>query len=81
LRCNQGPLKPFKGGRYGTDHWDFLVMGWGLGLEKLTPEELADFANEHCLCGSNNHSPDNLKQQRIRVSKAIKAQRPEQSEN
>lgn len=73
LRCNQGPVKPFKGGREGTDHWDFFLVGWGLGLEKLSPEELADFCDKHCLCGSDNHNPDNLKQQRIRFKKALKS--------
>lgn len=71
LRCDQGPVKPFKGGREGTDHWDFLMMGWGLGLQNLSLEELADFADEYCLCGRKNHNPDNLKQQRLRVKKAL----------
>jgi uncharacterized protein YdcH (DUF465 family) len=71
LRCDQGPVKPFKGGQDGTDHWDFLVMGWGLGLQNLSPEELADFADNYCLCGRKDHNPDNLKQQRLRVKKAL----------
>ena len=67
LRSGQGPIKPFKG---DADHWDFLAIGWGLGLEKLSPEELADFADWYCLCGEGSHSPDNLKQQRLRFKRA-----------
>jgi hypothetical protein len=67
LRCGQGPIKPFKG---DTDHWDFFALSWGLGLENLTSEELADFADAYCLCGSTRHKADNLKQQRIRFRKA-----------
>jgi hypothetical protein len=70
LRCKEGRLKPFKGGARGTDHWDFFAMGWGLGLEQLTPEELADFANLYCICRSTEHDADNLKQQRLRFKKA-----------
>lgn len=67
LRCGQGPIKPFKG---DADHWDFIKTGWGLGLENLSPEELADFADRYCLCGERNHNADNLKQQRLRFKKA-----------
>jgi len=67
LRCGQGPIKPFKG---DADHWDFFATGWGLGLEKLSPEELADFADCYCLCGEERHNADNLKQQRLRFKKA-----------
>ncbi|PYV66798.1 MAG: hypothetical protein DMG96_41290 [Acidobacteria bacterium] len=72
LRCGGGRPKPFKGGAKGTDHWDFFAMGWGLGLEhlNLTPEELADFANLYCICGSTEHDADNLKQQRLRFKRA-----------
>jgi hypothetical protein len=59
LRCGQGPIKPFKG---DADHWDFFSIGWGLSLESLSPEELADFADWYCLCGERNHNADNLKQ-------------------
>lgn len=67
LRCGQGAIKPFKG---DVDHWDFFATGWGLGLEKLSPEELADFADWYCLCGEKSHSADNLKQQRLRFKRA-----------
>lgn len=67
LRCGQGPIKPFKG---DADHSDFFATGWGLGLEKLSPEELADFADCYCLCGKETHNADNLKQQRLRFKKA-----------
>ena len=42
-----------------------------LGLQSLSPEELADFADEYCLRGRTDYSPDNLKQQRLRVKKAL----------
>jgi hypothetical protein len=79
LRCGQGPIKPFKG---DADHWDFFAIGWGLGLEKLSPEELADFADWYCLCGERSHNADNLKQQRLRFKKAREeALELEQSQN
>jgi hypothetical protein len=67
LRCGQGPIKSFKG---DADHWDFFATGWGLGLENLSPEELADFADWYCLCGRKSHNADNLKQQRLRFKRA-----------
>ena len=71
LRCEVGQVKPFKGGQSGTDHSDFFLIGWGLGLENLSLEELADFADQYCICGGTEHSPDNLKQQRIRFKQAL----------
>jgi len=66
-RCEQGPIKAFK---IDADHWDFIALGWGLGLEKLSPEELADFADWYCPCGGKSHDADNLKQLRLRFKKA-----------
>lgn len=55
-------MKPFK---IDADHWDLIALGWGLGLEKLSPEELADFADWYCPWGKKNHNADNLKQLRF----------------
>ncbi|HUZ46415.1 MAG TPA: hypothetical protein VMW54_07235 [Terriglobia bacterium] len=63
LRCGQGPIKPFKTGIDHSDVFDFVL---GFGLEKLTSEELADFFNEYCPCGRNDHDPERLKKQRAR---------------
>ena len=71
LRCGQGPIKPFKG---DADRWDLFAAGWGLGLEQLSPEELADFADWYCFCGGKEHNADNLKQQRLRFKKAREKQ-------
>jgi hypothetical protein len=38
-----------------------------MGVERLTQEELADFANDVCLCGSKQHSPENLRKLRTRI--------------
>lgn len=69
LRCGAGPIKPFT---IDMDHWDFFAAGWGLGLERLSPEELADFADWYCICGGTEHNADNLKQQALRFKKARK---------
>lgn len=71
LRCEVGPVKPFKGGQGGTDHSDFFLTGWDLGLKSLSLDELADFADQHCFCGGTEHTPDNLKQQLIRFKQAL----------
>jgi hypothetical protein len=56
-------------GRFVFRRWSRLKNG-ELGLEKLSPEELADFADWYCPCGKKNHNADNLKQLRLRFKKA-----------
>jgi len=68
LRCGQGPIKPFKTDLDHSDVFDFVL---GFGLEKLTCEELADFFNEHCPCGRDDHDPESLKKQRARRLKTF----------
>lgn len=68
-RFSQGPMKPAKG---DPDHSDLLEMGLDMGLDKLSPEELADFFDTFCPCGKI-HDPDALKKQRLRTRKALRA--------
>jgi hypothetical protein len=44
---------------------------WGLGVEELTQEELADFFDKYCPCGAKGHDPDALKKHRGRFKKAL----------
>jgi hypothetical protein len=69
LSCGKGPIQPFKGNPY---HSEMLTIVWGLGIEKLTPEELAIFFDSFCPCGSE-HDPDALKKQRARFQKSLVA--------
>lgn len=62
LRHSKGPISPSK---FDAIHSDIFACGLGMGLEKLTPEELADFFEMHCWCGEE-HDPDSLKKQRAR---------------
>jgi hypothetical protein len=68
-RVGQGPMKPAKG---DPDHSDLLEMGLDMGLDRLTPEELADFFDAFCPCGKI-HDADALKKQRLRTRKALRA--------
>jgi hypothetical protein len=68
-RFSQGPMKPAKG---DPDHSDLLEMGLEMGLDKLSPEELADFFDAFCPCGKI-HDADALKKQRLRTRKALRA--------
>ena len=47
-------------------HADVFFCGIGLGLEKLTEEELAEFFDEYCWCG-NLHDGKALKKQKKRL--------------
>jgi hypothetical protein len=67
LRCDNQRPKPFKG---DVEHSDIFKVLWGLGVEVLTPEELAVFFDEYCPCG-RVHSADALKRQRARFVKAL----------
>jgi hypothetical protein len=68
LRCGRGPIQPFK---VDMEHWSFFEVLWGLGIEGLTPEELAIFFGDFCPCGSETHEPESLKKQRARFRKAL----------
>ncbi|HVB56738.1 MAG TPA: hypothetical protein VNE63_09955 [Candidatus Acidoferrales bacterium] len=68
LRCGQGPIEPFKG---NEEHWNMFETLWGMGLEKLTPEELTVFFDKYCPCDSKAHEPDALKNLRARFRKAL----------
>jgi len=62
LRCGK-KIYPFKG---DLEHSCMFRNLWGFGLEKLTPEELADLFDLYCPCGCEGHDPDSLKKQRNR---------------
>lgn len=70
LRCGK-PIMPFKG---NLEHWNMFEVLWGLGLEKLNPEELADFFDAFCPCTEEGHDPDALKKLRRRFKRAIGAE-------
>jgi len=70
LRCRRkSSLGKFK---RDFDHWLMFVILWSLGIEELTPEELADFFDWFCHCG-NEHSAEGLKKQRRRLQKLLKS--------
>ena len=53
--------------KFDREHWTLVMMGLDFGLDKLSQEELADFSDENCPCGSKRHSPENLRKLRSRV--------------
>lgn len=63
----QQPVKSFK---IDPDHWTLFEMGFDLGLNELSSEELADCFDTVCPCGCT-HDADALKKQRARFRKAI----------
>jgi hypothetical protein len=67
LRCEKGPIQPFKG---NLEHWNMFEVLWGYGLEKLSPEELAEFFDSYCPCGEP-HDADALKKTRNRFRKTL----------
>ncbi|MGA7636760.1 MAG: hypothetical protein WCB00_07520 [Candidatus Acidiferrales bacterium] len=52
------------------DHFELITAGLGLGVEQLTPIELADCFDALCPCGKP-HFPENLNKLRTRVLKAF----------
>lgn len=64
---NKGPIKPAKG---DPDHSALLEMGLDMGLNELTPEDLADCFDVICPCGKS-HDADALKKQRLRIRTAF----------
>ena len=67
LRCDHKKPKPFKG---NLEHWNMFEVLWGLGIENLTPLEMADFFDSYCPCNAD-HDPDALKQLRARFCEAL----------
>lgn len=57
--------------KFDREHWDLIMMGLDFGIEKLTADELADFADAECPCGSHEHSPENLRKLRDRMLAAL----------
>lgn len=70
LRCGKGPILPFK---FQIEHADIFLTLWGLGIEKLSPEEMADFFDRFCPCGCDGHDPSALKNQRRRFRKILES--------
>jgi hypothetical protein len=67
LRCGK-PIRPFKG---NLEHQSMFESFWGFGLERLSPDELADFFDQFCPCAREGHDPDALKKHRARFARAI----------
>ena len=57
--------------KFDREHWTLIMWGLNMGVETLTQEELADFANDVCLCGCKQHSPENLRKLRTRILKFL----------
>jgi len=53
--------------KFDREHGTLIMWGLDFGVAKLSQEELADFANEMCFCGSKQHSPENLRKLRARI--------------
>lgn len=66
---HERPIRPFKG---NLDHQSMFENFWGFGVEKLSPDELADFFDQFCPCGCEGHDPDALKKHRTRFKRSIK---------
>jgi hypothetical protein len=58
-----------------VDHFDLMIAGLDLGLESVTPNELADCFDALCPCGKE-HDPENLEKLRERIDKAFPAVQP-----
>jgi hypothetical protein len=70
LRCGKR-IRPFKG---NLEHQCMFDSFWGFGIEKLSPDELADFFDSFCPCGRGGHDPDALKKHRARFKRTIQQQ-------
>lgn len=70
ITFKKGPIKPFQGGIY---HQDLLGIGlsFATGMEKLTAEELADFFDTYCPCGTEIHDSGALRKQCLRLVKDL----------
>ncbi|MGB9403721.1 MAG: hypothetical protein WCA98_09275 [Candidatus Acidiferrales bacterium] len=52
------------------DHFDLMAHGLDLGLENLSPQDLANCFDELCPCG-RPHDPENLRKLRARIVKTF----------
>jgi len=57
--------------KFDREHWTLIAMGLNFGIDKLSQEDLADFADEMCGCGNKTHSPENLRKLRYRILEAL----------
>jgi hypothetical protein len=71
IRFGKGPIKAAKG---DADHAALFDIGLDIGLNLMTPEELADCFDAVCPCGKV-HDPDALKKQRSRKLKVLQEAR------
>jgi hypothetical protein len=55
--------------KFSLNHFQILTSGFDFGLDKLTPNELADCLDKICPC-SQKHSPEYLKKLRTRIRQA-----------
>jgi len=67
LRCSK-PIQAFKG---NLEHSNMFENFLGFGLERLSPDELADFFDWFCPCGCEVHDADALKKQRVRCKRSL----------
>jgi len=68
-----GELDPQKMNfKIDREHQMLVQCGLDLGIESLSPEELADCFDELCSCG-RPHIPENLRKFRTRVIQFLKA--------
>lgn len=65
----KGAIKPFQGGIYHRDIFNF-GLSFASGLEKLTGEELAEFFDRVCPCGKD-HDSRALQKQLARLLKEL----------
>jgi len=63
---------PVGGVRFKTNERHNLLMIYGLagGLERLAPQELADFFDQFCPCGET-HTPEVLRRLRLKLLKVL----------
>jgi len=59
--------------RFKIDRPHFILMAFGLdfGLDKLTLNELADCFDALCICGIEQHDPENLRKLKARILKSL----------
>jgi hypothetical protein len=69
LRCGKGPIIPFQG---NLDHSNIFEMLWGLGIGKLTQQELVDFFDKYCPCGIEAHDSNVLRKYRVRFQRLLR---------
>lgn len=58
--------------KFSWDHFQIITQGLDFGLDKLTPDELAECLDQICPCGRKKHSAEYLKKVRSLIRKAGK---------